>query len=330
MASTFLNSQIDVTRRFDWQGAGFSYYTYGFHLKSLFGERIWRVSLDGGFTCPNVDGQVATGGCTFCDNRSFSPSRRIRRQDIRTQIDQGIFALRRRYGDACKKFVAYFQPATNTYGSVERLRELYEAAWSHEEIIGLAIGTRPDCVPPEVLDLLEEIAGKLPLSVEYGMQTMHDASLAAMNRGHGHQTLIDAVEQSRDRGFEICLHLLIGWPTESLNDVLDSADEVARLKADSVKLHNLYAVEGTPFGDQVKKGEVALIDKSTYVDWAVQILERLPRTTVIERLSAHAPPEYLLGPKWCLEGSRVRLEIEQELKRRETWQGKRCQPAASP
>ena len=309
--------------RFDWRAAGLVYYAYGFHLRSLFGEKVWRVSLDGGFTCPNVDGRVALGGCTFCDNRSFSPSRRVKRDDIEAQIERGIAALQRRYGTDGGRYIAYFQPGTNTYGSVEKLRELYDAALAHPKIVALAIGTRPDCVPNEVLELLEEVARRKPLSVEYGMQTMHDASLRAMNRGHDHRSLVDAVERSRGRGFEICLHLLVGWPGESHEDVLASARETARLNVDAVKIHSLYAVEGTLLGDEVRSGKVRLLDRATYVRWVADVLELLPPNVVVERLSAHAPPEYLIGPEWCLEGPAIRQEIEMELARRGSHQGKR-------
>ena len=191
---------------FDWRGQDLRYYSYNFYLKQLYGHRVQRVSLDAGFTCPNVDGTVALGGCVFCDNRSFSPSRRVPKQDITDQIDDGIRRLKTRY--KCNHFMAYFQPATNTYAPVEKLRPLYEQAISHPDVVALAIGTRPDCVPDDVLDLLEEFAGKTHLTVEYGMQTMHDRSLDWMNRGHHHDAFLDAMERSAGRGFEICAHIM--------------------------------------------------------------------------------------------------------------------------
>ena len=154
----------------DWRAEGLNYYGYNFYLRKTFGYRVQRVSVDAGFTCPNVDGTVAIGGCVFCDNRSFSPSRRLPRQDIRGQIDEGISRLKRRY--KCDHFMAYFQPATNTYAPVEKLRPLYQQAMSHPDVVALAIGTRSDCVPDDVMDLLEEVAGQIPLTVEYGMQTI--------------------------------------------------------------------------------------------------------------------------------------------------------------
>ena len=306
---------------FDWRAAGLRYFVYNAYLRARFGHRVQKVSVDAGFTCPNVDGTVATGGCTFCDNRSFSPSRRLPRQGIAGQIDEGIRRLKRRY--VCDHFMAYFQPATNTYAPVEKLRPLYEQAISHAQVVALAIGTRPDCVPNEVLDLLEEIAGRTHLSVEYGMQTIHDRSLDAMNRGHHHDSFLDAVERSRGRGFEICAHVILGLPDESHEDMLATARELARLQVDSVKLHNLYAVKNTPLGEQVERGEAELIGRDDYIRTVVDFLELLPPTMVVERVSGEAPPDYFVGPSWCLDKPAVRTALLAELDRRDTWQGKR-------
>jgi uncharacterized protein len=281
------------------------------------------VSLDAGFTCPNVDGTVATGGCTFCDNRSFSPSRRVRRQDVLVQLDDGIRRLRIRYD--VDRFIAYFQPATNTYAPVARLRELYERALEHPQVVGLAIGTRPDCVPDDVLDLLTELAGRTYVSVEYGIQTIHDRSLDWMNRGHHHDATLDAIERSRDRGFEICAHVILGLPGESPADMLATAREVARLRFDAVKIHNLYAVNDTPLADQVARGEVTLLTRDDYVRTLVDFLELLPPETIVERISGEAPPEYFVGPSWCLDKPAVLLALKAEMERRDAWQGKRAQ-----
>lgn len=305
----------------DWRASGLRYFSYNLFLKRLFGERVQKVSVDAGFTCPNVDGTVAIGGCTFCDNRSFSPSRRLPRQAIREQIDEGIRRLRRRY--VCDRFMAYFQPATNTYAPVDRLRAVYETALEHPLVTGLAIGTRPDCLPDEVLDLLDEFGRRTYLSVEFGMQTMHDRSLDEMNRGHHHDAMLDAVERSRGRSFEICAHIILGWPSESHADMLATAREVARLPIDSVKLHNLYAVKKTELGEQVLRGEVQLMERDEYVRTLVDVLEMLPPRMVVERISGDAPGDYFIGPSWCLDKPGVLLALRQEMERRDTWQG-RC------
>ena len=303
----------------NWREAGLRYHTLNHHFKGVFGERVEKVSLDAGFTCPNVDGSVTTGGCTFCDNRSFSPSRRIPRQDIMDQLEVGITRLQDFYN--VNRFIAYFQPATNTYAPVEKLRPLYEAPLSHPQVVGMAIGTRPDCVADDVLDLLDEVAEKTYLSVEYGMQTMHDRSLDWMNRGHHHDAFLDAMHRSNDRGFEICAHVILGLPGESHEDMLETARELARVKVDAVKIHNLYVVKNTELADQLKRGEVTMLDRDNYVRAVVEFLELTPPAVVVERVSGDAPPDYFVAPQWCQDKPAVRDAIAAEMEKRDTWQG---------
>lgn len=317
MASTNRSSALEPPA---WRAAGLRYHAYNFYLQRRFGGRVQKVSLDAGFTCPNVDGTVATGGCVFCDNRSFSPSRRVPRTAIAGQLDEGIRRLRWRY--EVDRFLAYFQPATNTYAPVERLRPLYTEAIAHPQVVGLVIGTRPDCVPADVLDLLEELAGRTYLSVEYGLQTIHDRSLDWMNRGHHHDAFLDAIERSRGRGFEICAHVILGLPGESHDDMLATARELARLRVDAVKLHNLYAVKNTPLADWVTAGEVQLMERDGYVRAVVEFLELLPAECIVERVSGEAPPQYLVGPAWCLDKPGLRAALDAEFRRRDTWQGR--------
>ncbi len=351
-----------------WRAAGLPYFAANFYLRQRFGARVQKVSIDAGFTCPNVDGSVATGGCTFCDNRSFSPSRRLPRANIRGQIDQSLVRMKLRYRK-CNDFLAYFQPATNTYAPVERLRPLYEEALSHPQVVGLVVGTRPDCVPDDVLDLLEALAsrpcpvntsfrganeqvaeslrnaksesrrapathscesrrnsitGGTYVAVEYGMQTMHDRSLDWMNRGHHHDAMLDAMQRSRGRGFEIGAHIMLGLPGESPADMLATAREVGRLGLDAVKIHNLYCVKGTPLADQVASGEVRLMERAEYVETLVDFIEVLPPTMVVDRISGDAPPDYFIGPNWCLDKPAVKQAVLAEFARRGTWQGKQA------
>jgi radical SAM protein (TIGR01212 family) len=233
--------------------------------------------------------------------------------------------MRNRY-KKCENFIAYFQPATNTYAPVEKLRPLYEAAISHPQVVGLAIGTRSDCVPDDVLNLIAEFATRTYVSVEYGMQTMHDRSLDWMNRGHHHDSFLDAIERSRGRGFEICAHVMLGLPGESHDDMLATARELTRVNIDAVKIHNLYCVKNTRLADQVAAGEVTLMERDDYVETVVDFLELLPPTMVVERISGDAPPDYFVGPSWCLDKAAVKRAIEAEFERRDTWQGKICHP----
>lgn len=304
-----------------WRRAGLRYYAYNHYLRTKFPYRVQKVSVDAGFTCPNVDGTVALGGCTFCDNRSFSPSRRLPRSGIQGQIEQSLARMKLRYAN-CNHFLAYFQPATNTYGSLDKLRRVYDDALAHPQVVGLVVGTRSDCVAEPVLALLQEYAQRTYVSVEFGMQTMHDASLAWMNRGHDHAATVDAIERSRGRGFEVGVHIMLGLPGESHADMLATARETARLEIDAVKIHNLYCVKNTKLADQVASGEVTLMGRDEYVRTVVDFLELLPPTTVVDRVTGDAPPDYFVGPTWCLDKAGVRRAIEAELTRRDSWQGK--------
>jgi len=313
-------AQTGQLEQFSWRRAGLRYYSYNHFLRKKYGFRVQRVSIDAGFTCPNVDGTVAHGGCRFCDNRSFSPSRRTVGNTIIEQITEGIRRLKIRY--KCDHFTAYFQPATNTYAPVDRLRELYVSALSHPQVVGLAIGTRSDCVPDDVLDLIEEFAGQTQVTLEYGMQTMHDRSLEWMNRGEDHAALIDAMERSTGRGLEICAHIMLGLPGESHADMMQTAQEVSRLGFDAVKIHNLYAVHGTPLIDDISSGKVKLMEQDEYVQTLVDFLELLPPQVVIERVIGDAPDSFFAGPAWCLEKPKVLKAIEEEFSRRDSWQGR--------
>jgi radical SAM protein (TIGR01212 family) len=306
---------------FDWRGAGLNYYTYGFYLKNRFQARVQKVTLDGGFTCPNVDGTVAVGGCTFCDNRSFSPVRRTKRVPILEQLEQGIVGLRHYYAKV-DKFLAYFQPATNTYAPLEKLKRTFEPVMEDPRIVGLVIGTRPDCVPNEVLDYLQELSHRTYLSLEYGMQTIHNASLDWMNRGHHHDAFVDAMTRSQGRGMELCAHVILGLPGETDEQMMETAEELARWKIDAVKIHNLYAVPGTRLADQVESGEVTLMGRDHFVRVLVDFLERLPPHTIVERITGDAPANYFVGPAWCLDKAAVRTAVDKEFADRKTFQGR--------
>jgi len=336
------------------------------------------VSVDGRFTCPNVDGTRATGGCVFCDNRSFSPSRRPSRlntsskklerhqaarparpqvdgvgsrpstgskiaptasrgrettrndavlppgRSIVEQLEEGIRRVKHRY--KCDKFVAYFQPGTNTYAPVELLERLYRQALGHPAVVGLAIGTRPDCVPIEVVELLSRIGRDTYVSLEVGMQTMHDRTLDWMNRAHHHAEFVACIERCQGRGFQLGTHVILGLPGESAPDMLATAREIARLPIDSVKIHNLYVVRNTALADQFERGAIRLIDRAAYVRAVADFLEYLPADCVVERLVGDAPADFFLGPAWCLDKPAVLKAIDHELMRRDSWQGFRYQP----
>jgi uncharacterized protein len=296
------------------------YYPLSRFLHNRFGGKVYRVTVDGGFTCPNVDGTAAVGGCVFCDNRSFSPNRRLPRTSIRAQVERGINLLDQRYG--AKQYLAYFQAATNTYAPAAKLKRLYDEALEHPRVVGLAIGTRPDCLPPEVLELLEGYARDRFVCLELGLQTIHDRSLAWMNRGHDFACFLDAVARVQNRNFDICVHVILGLPDESREEMLATADVLASLPIQGVKIHNLHVVKDTPLEKQHAEGNARMLERAEYVGLVADFLERLPSTTAIHRLTGDAPPDYLVAPLWCLDKAGLLREIQAELERRDSWQGK--------
>jgi radical SAM protein (TIGR01212 family) len=297
------------------------YYAFSRFLKERFGTKVYRVTIDAGFTCPNVDGTVAVGGCVYCDNRSFSPNRRLPRTTIREQVTRGVTILQKRY--RADRFLAYFQAATNTYAPVEKLRRLYDEALEHPQIVGLAIGTRPDCVPEPVLELLESYARARYVCLELGLQTMHDRSLDWMNRGHHFDVFVDAVQRCQGRGLDLCAHVILGLPGETRADMLATARALASLPVDAVKIHNLHVVRDTPMEKMFHAGQVRMQEREEYVDLVCDFLEQLPPRMIIHRLSGEAPPDYLIAPLWCLDKPTLLRAIHAELERRDSWQGKR-------
>jgi hypothetical protein len=296
------------------------YHRLSHYLARQFGSRVWKLSLDAGFDCPNRDGTLGRGGCVFCDPAAFSPSRRQPAGSITRQIDAAIERLRGRRDIG--RFLAYFQPATNTYAPVDRLRAVYEEALAHPAVVGLAIGTRPDCVGDDVLDLLAELSRRAWLTVEYGLQTIHDRSLDWLRRGHHYDAFLDAVARSRRRGLRVGAHVILDLPGETADDMTATARELARLRIDAVKIHNLYVVRDTPLADALARGELALATLDEHVERVVNFLEHLPPNCVIERLSGDAPAAYLVAPAWCARKAAVRAAVEAELLRRDTWQGR--------
>jgi radical SAM protein (TIGR01212 family) len=288
-------------------------------MKQKFGEKIRKISLDAGLDCPNRNGAIGRGGCIFCDPESFSPSRRLNLQSLTAQLEEGMRQVLVRF--PAQRFIAYFQPGTNTYGPADRLRACYEEALAYPRIVGLAVGTRPDCVSNEILDLLADFAGRTFLQIEFGLQTSHDRSLAWMNRGHDFASFLDAVRRCRERDLNIGVHLILGLPGETREDMLATAKELAKLEVHSIKLHNLYAVKNTRLAEMVERGEVKLPEMAEYVGWVVDFLEQLSPHVVIDRLCGDAPAEYLVGPSWCHNKSAVKQAVEAEFRRRGTRQG---------
>lgn len=307
-----------------WRANGARYYTLSSYFKREFGGVVRKISVDAHFSCPNIDGTVGRGGCVFCDAVSFSPSRRFGLEEIDAQIDDGIKQLQRRFDT--DKFIAYFQPSTNTHAPLETLRQAYEIALRRPEVVGLAIGTRPDALGNDVLDLLAEIASKKWLSLEIGLQTSCDRTLRLLNRGHDYACFVDAVCRASQRGLRLGTHLILGLPGETRDDVRLTAKRVAALPIHSVKLHHLYVVKNTKLARMYEAGEIELTPIEEFAEEVVDTLELLSPDVVVERVSGEADSQYLVAPDWTAIKHAGRNAVDQALRKRNSWQGKFFDP----
>lgn len=304
-----------------WRTAGLRYYKYSDFIQRKFGQRIHRVTVDAGFTCPNADGTVAVGGCIYCDNRSFSPARRLPQAPLEEQVRRGIEFQQQLYPR--DGYFVYFQPATNTYAPVARLKELFDqAVRAHPLVRGFLVGTRPDCVPNEVLDLLESYTKDHFVGLELGLQSIHQKSLDWMNRAHDAQCFFDAIDRCRGRGLDVSTHVILGLPGETRAEMLAMADALCYPGIDGVKIHNLHVVRNTPMLPDYHKGKVPILERDEYVELLIDFLERLPSTMVIHRVTGDAPAEYLVAPKWPLRKAEFLYALDQRMQRRNTWQGR--------
>ncbi len=283
------------------------------HLCGRFPFKVSKLPVDAGFTCPNRDGTKAWGGCTYCDNRSFSPPARDRSVAVRDQIERGL--AKRPHA------IVYFQAYTNTYAPVERLRELWDLALSYPQVVGLAIATRPDCVPDPVLDLVEAYTRRTAIWLELGFETSHDATLSALNRAHTWAECEDAVRRARGRGFELVAHLIFGLPGETRAMMMETADRVAELGVDAAKLHHFYVARGTALEAQHRRAPLALLSLEEWASLAADVIERLPEKLYIERVAGELGNAWLAAPRWGKSTAQVWNAVEAELERRGTRQG---------
>jgi uncharacterized protein len=294
------------------------YVSFTEHLRQTFACRVQKVCIDAGFTCPNRDGALAVGGCIYCNNVSFSPGKR--RLSVTEQVERGKRFLRQRYG--AQQFIAYFQAYTNTYGDVTLLQRLYDEALACEAVVGLSVGTRPDCVPDDVLDLLADYASRTYLWLELGLESGHDQTLALINRGHTVAAFDDAVRRAQQRHLRVCAHVILGLPGESPAAMLETARHLAALRVDAVKLHHLHVVRHTALEKMYHGGAIILLSLDEYAALVVDCLEVLPPEMIIMRLMGDAPRATLVAPSWSLHKQVVLQRIAQELAQRQTSQGR--------
>ncbi len=288
-------------------------------LRQRFGCRVQKISLDAGLTCPNRDGSLGRGGCIYCNTRGSGtgawPS-----QSITEQLEAGKAFARSRY--KAEKFIAYFQSFSNTYAPLEKLRRLYEEALAVPDIAGLTIGTRPDCVDNAVLDLLAGISRETWVTMEYGLQSIHDATLERINRGHTSGIFMDAMERTRKRGIDICAHVILGLPGEGRKEMLETAEALAATDIQAVKIHLLYVIRGTALHRLHEAGGYRCMNREDYAETVAEFLSCLPPGMIIHRLTGDPHPEELAAPLWALEKQANLQAIRETLRKRNLWQGK--------
>ncbi|MBI2423503.1 MAG: TIGR01212 family radical SAM protein [Candidatus Hydrogenedentes bacterium] len=304
------------------------YYGWNTHLRQHFGHKVFKVMIDGGFVCPNRDGAVAFGGCTFCSKRGSGDFAGKRKEDLVLQFNTIRDRMHTKWKDG--KYIAYFQAFTNTYAPVEELREKYEIVLQQPGVVGLAIATRPDCLPDDVVEYLAELNERTYLWLEMGLQTVHQSTADLINRAHGFACYEDAVQRLRRHNIRICTHIINGLPLETHDMMMETAHAVAKLDVQGVKIHLLHLLKKTPMVRQWEQGLVRLLEKDEYVNLVCDQIEILPGNMVIHRLTGDGAPDRLIGPLWSLKKWEVLNAIDWELERRGTWQGIRAAACAPP
>lgn len=300
------------------------YNAYSPYFKNLFGERVQKISVDAGFTCPNRDGKLATGGCAYCNNNAFNPSYCDPANPVEQQIGDGIEFHKVRYRRA-NKYLVYFQPYSNTYAPLSHLKKLYGEALSQPGVAGLVIGTRPDCVDDGILKYLKQLSQNHYIVVEYGVESIYEETLERINRKHSFKQSEEAILKSAGYGLNIGAHFIFGLPGESRKMMMESVNAINRLPLSSIKFHQLQIVKGTAMAKDysVHPEHYNLFSFDEYIDFIIRFTERLNPAFIIERFAGEVPPRFLAGPGWGnVRNDQINIAIEKEMENRDTWQGK--------
>ena len=300
----------------------YPYYDFASFLSQYFEDKVQKISIHAGFTCPNRDGTKGTGGCTYCNNQTFNPEYCNPHLGIRKQLEDGISFFSRKY--PTMRYLAYFQAYTNTYGELEQLKAMYDEALSVEGVVGPVIGTRPDCMPPALLDHIEQLSHKTFVMVEYGIESANDLTLQRINRGHDFDTAIDAIQRTHERGILVGGHLILGLPGEDHDELMRQAEAIAVLPLDMVKLHQLQLIRGTRMAREYEQcpEDFHLYTVDEYIDLAIDYIERLPNTMVIERFISQSPRSLLIAPDWGMKNYQFVDRLRHRMQERKTWQGR--------
>lgn len=302
------------------------YTNYNTILRQQFGNRVQKVSINAGFTCPNRDGSKGYGGCTYCNNQSFVPGYSRTIKSITQQIDEGVvfFQKKEKYKD--QVYLAYFQSYTNTYEGLDKLKSMYEEALAHPRVKGIVIGTRPDCVDDALLDYLAELHQKYYVMVEYGIESTNDETLKFINRGHDYQCSIDAIHATAKRGIPVGAHLILGLPGETREQILEHSDKINQLPLTVIKLHQLQLIKGTIMAKQAIENPVIFqfFTVDEYIDLVIDFVERLSPNIAIERFVSQSPKELLISPDWGLKNFEFTAKLEKCMKKKQAIQGRFC------
>lgn len=304
------------------------YHTFTYFLEQKFGRKVAKISLDAGFTCPNIDGSKGVGGCTYCSARGSGDFAGDQSLSLREQFEQVRQVMDQKWPDAV--YIPYFQAHTNTYAPLEVLKEKFEEALSFPDVVGLAIATRADCITDEIADYLGELAQRTYLEVELGLQSVHDVTGERINRCHSYADFLEGYQKLADRGINICVHIIDGLPGEDREMMLETARRLSHLKLHSIKIHLLHVLKGTVMEQQLAEGQFCLLTREEYVGIVCDQLELLPPQMVIQRVTGDGERESLVGPEWSLKKLCVMNEIDKELVRRNSFQGKNFPDSSNP
>ncbi|MEH0023111.1 MAG: TIGR01212 family radical SAM protein [Desulfobacter sp.] len=296
------------------------YSDYNAYLRGLFGERVQKISVDAGLTCPNRDGTLSRTGCIYCNSKGSGTGAFARGLSVREQVEAGKVPAMKKY--KARKFLAYFQSYSNTYTTVERMKEMYDEALSCEGVVGMAIGTRPDCVDTEKIGLLQSYARDYLVWLEYGLQSAHDPTLDLINRGHDFAAFEQAMAMTRNRGIQVCAHIILGLPGENRAMMLDNARVLADQGVNGVKIHLLYVIRGTPLEQMWQQGDYTPLEQQAYVDLVCDFLERLPKEIIIQRITGDPHADELCAPAWAGRYRDTFNMIQHTLDQRDSFQGK--------
>lgn len=295
------------------------YHTWNYYLRNTFGEKVFKVPINAGFTCPNIDGSLGYGGCTYCSKEGSGDFAGNPKDNLISQFYNIKEMMLKKWPHA--KYIGYFQAYTNTYAPLEVLKEKYETILELEDVIGLSISTRPDCLPDDVVEYLSELNKRTNLWVELGLQTIHDSTSKIINRGHDYKTFVEGVEKLKSKNIKVVVHIINGLPGEDYNMMMETAKAVGKMGVDGIKIHLLHVIKDTPMEKMLQNGMLTLMEQDEYINLVCDQLEILPETMIIHRLTGDGKRDELVGPIWSLKKWEILNQIDDTLKARNSYQG---------